>query len=134
MQTAVLPETLSADLEHFRKQTELFAQGELSAAEFRSYRVPEGIYEQRQSGTYMLRVRLPGGTVLPDQMRTIAEVAGRFGKGRVHLTTRQDIQIHDVVLQDLHPALVALARAGLSTKGGGGNTVRNVIGCCSNSR
>jgi sulfite reductase (ferredoxin) len=129
MQTALPIESQAVELEQFREQVDRFGRGELSAAEFRSYRVPAGIYEQRESGRYMLRVRLPGGAVLPDQMRTVAEVARRFGKGRVHLTTRQDVQIHDVVLEDLHPALVALARAGLSTKGGGGNTVRNVTGC-----
>ncbi|MBU0716771.1 MAG: hypothetical protein KJ749_00850, partial [Planctomycetes bacterium] len=125
-----LSETIEADLDRLRYETERFKSGEVSAAEYRSFRVPQGIYEQRQEGTYMLRVRLPAGALLPHQMRTLAAVARQYGSGRIHLTTRQDLQIHDVRLDGIHPALVELyRRAGLSTKGGGGNTVRNILAC-----
>jgi sulfite reductase (ferredoxin) len=62
-------------------------------------------------------------------MQTLAGVSSAYGNGVLHVTTRQDIQVHDVSLDDIHPALVQLARAGLSTKGGGGNTVRNITAC-----
>ena len=127
--TYELPSTLAADLEKLREQTGRFASGEISATEYRSFRVPQGVYEQRQDGTFMLRVRLPAGGVLPHQMRKLADVARRFGSGRLHVTTRQDIQVHDVSLENIHPALLELYSAGLSSKGGGGNTVRNIIAC-----
>ena len=101
----------------------------MSATEFRVFRVPRGVYEQRESDTFMLRVRCPAGIVLPRQMLALAGASRRYGNGVLHVTTRQDVQIHRVVLKDIHPALVELHAAGLSTKGGGGNTVRNIAGC-----
>ena len=62
-------------------------------------------------------------------MRALAAAAKRYGNGVLHVTTRQDVQIHRVLLKDIHPALVELHAAGVSTKGGGGNTVRNITGC-----
>lgn len=123
------PEAFRDDLEQFRLATERFKSGAMSAAEYRSFRVPRGVYEQREADTYMLRARCPGGAVLPDQLRALARVAAKYGNGVLHVTTRQDIQVHRVLLNDLHPALVDLFAAGLSTKGGGGNTVRNIT-CC----
>jgi len=124
-----LPETLGDDLDRLKQKTEQFKSGSISAAEYRSFRVPQGVYEQREEGTFMLRVRLAAGAVLPHQMRTLAHVARTYGNGILHVTTRQDIQVHSVPLDGIHPALVELYKAGLSTKGGGGNTVRNLTAC-----
>ena len=124
-----LPASFGEDLQKFQEETQRFQQGRLSAAEYRSFRVPRGVYEQRESDTYMLRIRCPAGAVLPRQLRTLASVSRRYGNGVLHVTTRQDIQVHRVRLGDLHPALVELRTAGLSTRGGGGNTVRNITGC-----
>ncbi|MHB1033067.1 MAG: sulfurtransferase TusA family protein [Pirellulales bacterium] len=125
-----LPDHSRDELDQFRQEVDRLKSGAISAAEFRAYRVPRGIYEQREAETYMLRVRLPAGAVLPHQMRTLAGVSRRYGNGILHITTRQDLQVHRVLLDDIHPALVELHAAGLSTKGGGGNTVRNMTGCC----
>lgn len=124
-----LPETIKDDLDRFRTEIEQFKSGEVSPAEFRSFRVPQGVYEQREEGAYMLRVRLAAGGMLPSQMRTLASVSGKYGNGILHVTTRQDIQIHNVPLDSIYAALVELYSAGLSTKGGGGNTVRNITAC-----
>lgn len=124
-----LPSRLPDDLTAFQTAVAQFQQGAICATQFQVFRVPQGVYEQRESGTYMLRVRFPAGVALPHQLRKLAEVAQRYGNGILHVTTRQDIQVHHVLLEHIHPALVALAEAGLSTKGGGGNTVRNITGC-----
>lgn len=124
-----LPDSLVEDLEKLREMTVQFQAGTVSAAYFQAFRVPMGVYEQRESGTFMLRVRLPAGGMLPHQMRGLAEVAKKDGNGILHVTTRQDIQVHRVPLDAIHPALVALYDVGLSTKGGGGNTVRNITAC-----
>jgi sulfite reductase (ferredoxin) len=125
-----LPESMADDLETLRKMAEQFKAGEITALQFRAFRVPAfGCYEQREAGTYMLRVRLPAGCLLPHQMRALARVSKTYGNGVLHLTTRQDIQVHRVPLDAVHPALVSLYEAGLSTKGGGGNTVRNITTC-----
>lgn len=117
------------DLAKFREETQRFKSGALSAAEYRSFRVPRRVYEQREADTYMLRARCPAGVVLPQQMRALASVSRRYGNGVLHVTTRQDIQVHRVLLDQIHPALVELHATGLSTRGGGGNTVRNIAGC-----
>jgi sulfite reductase (ferredoxin) len=124
-----LPDDSQADLDRFEGEIAKFETGKTLEAEFRAFRVPRGVYEQRESGSYMLRARCPAGMVLPHQMRTLAAVSRRYGNGVLHVTTRQDVQIHRVLLNDIHPALVELHAAGLSTKGGGGNTVRNITGC-----
>ena len=124
-----LPPDLLDDLERFKHETERLKNGAISAIEFRAFRVPHGVYEQREEGTFMVRVRCPAGQILPHQMRALARVARRYGNGVLHVTTRQDVQVHRVALDDLHPALVELYGAGLSAKGGGGNTVRNITAC-----
>ena len=120
---------LAAELDEFQKTVEQFRAGAISEAQFRAIRVPQGIYEQRESGTYMLRVRFPAGGVLPEHLRRLEEVASIFGNGVLHVTTRQEFQVHRVPPDSILPALRSLAAAGLSTKGGGGNTVRNVTAC-----
>ena len=124
-----LPPQCADDAEQFRRHIERYRSGAVSDAELRAYRVPLGVYEQRENGTYMLRVRLPGGMLLPHQLRAMAEASRRFGTGVLHVTTRQDVQIHRVALDDVPGAFDVLHSAGLSTRGGGGNTVRNITAC-----
>ena len=124
-----VPAGQQTELDEFQKVLEQFKSKAMSEAQFRAIRVPMGIYEQRESGTYMLRVRFPAGGVSPDHLRCLGEVASTFGNGVLHITTRQEFQVHRVPLDSIMPALRLLAAAGLSTKGGGGNTVRNVTAC-----
>jgi TusA-related sulfurtransferase len=124
-----LPTSLPQDLAAMEKNVAQFKESLISPTQFQVFRVPQGVYEQRESGAYMLRVRLPAGVALPHQLRKLADVAEQYGDGILHVTTRQDIQVHRVALASIHPALVSLAEANLSSKGGGGNTVRNITGC-----
>jgi sulfite reductase (ferredoxin) len=121
---------LPVELDALEKSIERFMAGAVSEAEFRVIRVPQGIYEQRESGTYMLRVRNTAGGVLAAQLRRLGEVAAKWGNGLLHVTTRQEFQVHRVPLDSIMPALRSLAVAGLSSRGGGGNTVRNITACC----
>jgi sulfite reductase (ferredoxin) len=123
------PANLQTELDGLQSTVEQFKAGAISESQFRSLRVPAGVYEQRENGTYMLRVRFPAGGVLPRHLRRLGEVSAKFGNGLLHVTTRQEFQIHRVPLDAILPALRSLAEAGLSTKGGGGNTVRNVTAC-----
>jgi sulfite reductase (ferredoxin) len=113
----------------YRDQVERFERGEINAAAFRAFRVPMGVYEHRESGRFMARIRLGAGLALPHQLDCIAELAERYGDGIVHVTTRQDIQIHSVALADTATIQEQLLDVGLSARGGGGNTVRNVTAC-----
>jgi len=120
---------IGAELEQMREMCEQFASGAIPAPRFQAFRVPRGIYEQRESGTYMLRARLAAGIILPAQLRAAAEAAQTYGDATLHFTSRQDLQVHGVEVENIVAALRVLADAGLSTKGGGGNTVRNIAAC-----
>lgn len=124
-----LPEKVVQDTLAYRGQVGRFVSGELSAVAFRAQRVPMGIYEQRRSGTYMVRVRIGAGIASSAQLRRIAELSRRYGSGAVHVTTRQDMQLHDVKIEQTPEVLESLLEVGLSSRGGGGNTVRNVTAC-----
>jgi len=120
---------IQAELDEFQNVVERFKFGAINEGQFRIIRVPQGVYEQRENGTYMLRVRFPAGGVTVPHLRRLGEVSAQFGNGLLHITTRQEFQIHRVPLDSIIPALRSLAGAGLSTKGGGGNTVRNITAC-----
>ncbi len=124
-----IDEKLQAGLDRFHEETEKYRNGETSADHFRAFRVPFGVYEQRTAGRHMLRIRITAGDFASEQLRAMAQAALRDGNSLIHVTTRQDLQVHDVPVENLHRALVTLAESGLSTIGGGGNSVRNVTAC-----
>ncbi|KAA0257166.1 sulfite reductase subunit beta (hemoprotein) [Deferribacter autotrophicus] len=127
MLTYTLPYTIYEDLAKYEKAVDDFLKGRIEPEKFKGIRVPFGIYEQRKSGTYMVRIRLSGGIITPKQLYVIAELADKYGSEKLHVTTRQDIQIHDVVIENTVYISKGLIECGLSSKGGGGNTVRNIV-------
>lgn len=124
-----LPEDLERDIDAHESEVNRYLAGDLSAAVLKAKRVPRGIYEQRQDGTFMVRVRVAGGTLSARQTRELADIAGEFGNGQLHVTTRQDLQLHDVDIADTPAIMRRLKDVGLCSKGGGGNTLRNVVAC-----
>lgn len=122
-----IPASLSAEIDDLEKLIAQYRRGELEGTKFRAHRVPFGIYEQRQADTYMVRIRCTGGGITPAQLQTVALLVRQYGAEEMHITTRQEVQIHDVSLENVPVILRALLQANLSTRGGGGNTVRNVM-------
>jgi len=122
-----IPDNLSSELEELDSYIARFKSGEIDAATLKVRRVPFGCYEQRQDGTYMVRIRTTGGALTPRQLQTIAELSARYGSEAIHITTRQEFQIHDVALDNVLPVMRELLQAGLASRGGGGNTVRNIL-------
>ncbi len=127
--TYSLPDTLADDIAEFGDDVRRFMDGELAPDLFKAKRVPRGIYEQRHDGTYMMRVRLPGGVLPAPQAAALADICRRHGGAPLHVTTRQDIQLHDLSIEQTPGVMRELFEAGLTCKGGGGNTVRNVSTC-----
>ncbi len=122
-----IPSTLDGDLDYTQSLIDQFKAGEIQAGQLKSNRVPMGIYEQRKNQHYMLRLRCAGGLVTPGQLAKIAFVGRQLSTSHLHVTTRQEIQIHNVDLTDAIPALKKLEKVGISSAGGGGNTVRNMM-------
>ena len=118
---------LPAELDELDSYVASCRQGEIDAATLKVRRVPFGCYEQRQDGSYMVRIRTTGGALTPLQLRAIAEISARYGSDAIHITTRQEFQIHDVALENVLPVMRELLLAGLAARGGGGNTVRNIL-------
>jgi len=127
MQFYAIPDSLSTEIDELEQLIKRYRQGELEATKFKAHRVPFGIYEQRTVETYMTRIRCTGGGITPVQLKKIALLARQYGDENIHVTTRQELQIHDVRLEDIPFILRELLSVGLSTRGGGGNTVRNIM-------
>jgi ferredoxin-nitrite reductase len=89
-----------------------------------------GLYHDKPKvGTFMLRIKLPGGLLSPAQLRAIGEISNDLGRGDGELTTRQNIQLHWIELAALPEVFARLDAAGLTTAGACGDTVRNITGC-----
>jgi len=104
----------------------LFNDGKIDEEKFRSLRLARGVYGQRQEGVQMIRIKLPYGKVLSNQLRRIAEVSDEYSRSRLHITTRQDIQIHYVDLNRTPELWAELERDNVTIREACGNAVRNV--------
>jgi len=122
-----IPSTLSDDIKQYSLYLEDYKAGKIEPLKFRAIRVPMGIYEQRKDGTYMIRIRCAGGFITPIQLKKAGEIAMKYHYDQFHLTTRQEMQLLNVSLDDTPYILHNLKEIGLVTKGGGGNTVRNIM-------
>jgi sulfite reductase beta subunit-like hemoprotein len=117
------------DIDEFVETLRKFERGEMPADQWRRFRLVRGTYGQRQDGVQMLRVKAPQGVVSSSQMRAFAGVASRYSRGFCHITTRQNIQFHFVLLKNVEAAMRELAEEGLTTREACGNSVRNITGC-----
>ncbi|WP_297803737.1 HEPN domain-containing protein [uncultured Polaribacter sp.] len=99
---------------------------QIDEEKFRSLRLARGVYGQRQKGVQMIRIKLPYGKVMSNQLRRISEVSDEYSRGRLHITTRQDIQIHHVDLKRTPELWAKLERDDVTLREACGNVVRNV--------
>src|SRR5438309_128593 len=124
----VIP-VLQREFDDFKTEATKFLAGDTPEAEFIKFRLKQGVYGQRQADVQMLRVKLPFGGITPEQLEMFADVIERYVPLRKgHITTRQNIQMHHVPLLDAEKAIRELGDAGLSSREGCGNTMRNVTG------
>ena len=122
-----LPDELEAEIQDYESHVRRFQRDEIDPLEFRLFRLQNGIYGQRQPDVHMVRVKIPYGGLSAEQVDMLAEIADRFAPRRLgHLTTRQDVQMHFIPLDDTSTVMRLLASVGLTTREACGNTVRNV--------
>jgi sulfite reductase (ferredoxin) len=114
------------DILDLEQKIRAFREGKIHDEKFRSLRLARGVYGQRQPGVQMVRIKLPFGKVTFKQLLRIADVSDEYGSGNLHLTTRQDIQIHYVSLDRTPELWAELERDDITLREACGNTVRNV--------
>jgi sulfite reductase (ferredoxin) len=114
------------DIIELEKKINSYRKGDLSEEKFRSLRLARGIYGQRQQGVQMIRIKLPFGRVSPKQLLRLADISDEYSTGNLHLTTRQDIQIHYVSLEKTPELWAKLEEDDITIREACGNTVRNV--------
>lgn len=114
------------DIEELETKIGQFQSGTMQEERFRHYRLTRGVYGQRQEGVQMFRTKLPYGKVTANQLLVLADLAEKYGHQNLHITTRQNIQLHYVKLDHAPAVWKGLASSGLTARGACGNTVRNV--------
>ncbi len=126
--SAIIP-FMEDEIQRFDAEVDRFRGGELDNTVFTPFRLRQGVYGQRQADVQMIRVKLPGGIVSADMLDCFGDIAERYAplqKG--HITTRENIQLHHIPLEQTSEVLRLLGGVGLSTREACGNTVRNVVG------
>lgn len=114
------------DIIDLERRIRLFREGEIHEEKFRSLRLARGIYGQRQPGVQMIRIKLPQGRVSTKQLDRISDVSDKYATGNLHITTRQDIQLHFVSLDRTPELWAELEQDTVTTREACGNTVRNI--------
>ena len=114
------------DIIDLERKIALFRDGKIDDERFRSLRLARGVYGQRQEGVQMIRIKIPFGRVTSEQLVRIAKVSDEYSRGRLHITTRQDIQIHYVSLDRTPELWAELEKDDVTLREACGNTVRNI--------
>jgi sulfite reductase (ferredoxin) len=152
-----IPADLGREIDIFEQQMELRKQGKIDEKVFAETRLRRGIYGQRYDNGQrhdgkriqklqlpagvikgpdtlwdapgMMRIKIPFGGVTPEQLETVADLSEEYADGVVHVTTRQDFQLHYVHIDDTPALMRRLAAVGVTTREACGNSVRNVTAC-----
>jgi sulfite reductase (ferredoxin) len=127
--TQPLTDAIARELAEYEEHIKEYRRGEIGEVKMQKIRLQFGTYAQRQDGVQMQRIKIPGGVLSADQMVCLADAADRFGSSFVHLTTREDVQIYYLKLEEAPNLLRFLAAADITTREACGNTVRNITAC-----
>ena len=115
---------LSERVQQFRDQVRRRLAGELTEEQFKPLRLHNGLYLQLHA--YMLRIAIPYGTLSSRQLRKLADISRKYDRGYGHFTTRQNLQLNWIRLEDAPDALAALAEVDMHALQTSGNCIRNV--------
>ncbi len=120
---------LRAALDAHAGRVERYRAGRLSDDEFRPVRLSYGLYYQLDHTSHMQRIKLPGGVITAPQVDALADMAADYARGVLHMTTRQDVQLHWINLREVVALYDRLHGVGISTRGACSDSVRNITGC-----
>lgn len=121
-----IPDSVREDIHNYRNEISKYVNGELAKKNFKPYGAAMGIYAERSGETFMVRPRIPSGVINLKELKRISEIAEKYSNGKLHFTTRQDVQFHGVSFENTVEIVEELLEIGVVTRGTGGNTARNV--------
>ncbi len=114
------------DIIELRTKINAFQSGKMDEERFKHFRLTRGVYGQRQFGVQMFRTKIPFGKLTTAQLIRLADVSEKFTNGNLHITTRQNIQMHHVKVGDSPAIWKELGEVGVTAREACGNTVRNL--------
>lgn len=114
------------DIFELQQKITSFKNAEMPEDKFKAFRLTRGIYGQRQLGVQMFRIKLPMGRITPPQIIRVAELSEQYCNANLHLTTRQDIQLHFLKVENAPAVWTGLEDVGITGREACGNTVRNI--------
>ncbi|TAK78030.1 MAG: ferredoxin--nitrite reductase [Dehalococcoidia bacterium] len=89
-----------------------------------------GVFYRKQTpGLFMMRIRIPNGIATNEQLEALGQIANEFGRGAIDITTRQQVQLRWLRIEDVPEILRRLKEVGLVTLQTGMDNIRNVVGC-----
>ncbi|PZC47371.1 MAG: sulfite reductase (NADPH) hemoprotein beta-component/sulfite reductase (ferredoxin) [Chloroflexi bacterium] len=114
----------------FEAEVRKWRSGEWTEEQFIPFRLVRGVYGQRQPDSQMHRIKIPFGGMTADELDVIGDIVDEYAPMRKgHITTRENIQIHFIKVENNIEIIRRLGEVGLGSREACGNTVRNVIGC-----
>ncbi len=119
-------EAAKRDILELEQKIKKFKSGEIDEERFKLFRLTRGVYGQRQFGVQMFRTKFPYGKITPIQLVRMADLSEEYATGNLHLTTRQNIQLHYVRLENTPIMVSKMEEVGITAREACGNTVRNI--------
>lgn len=119
-------ELLKSEISELREKGHQFDRGEITRGDFKGLSGGRGVYAQKEQGKYMIRLRTSSGIVTRKHLERIVSYAEKYQLDKIHLTTRQAIQLHELSIDEICDIMDDAIDYGLFTRGSGGNFPRNV--------
>lgn len=114
------------EIPEFREFGHKFINGEVSKMDFKKVSGGFGVYAQRDQKSFMIRLRVSCGVFSREQLNKIYEICKKYNVEKIHLTTRQAVQLHDLSIDEVCDIMKECIHKDIFTRGGGGNFPRNV--------
>lgn len=122
-----MTEELKKQIDEFREKTAGFAAGNISVKDYKGFSGKFGSYAQRGAHNAMLRLRMAGGQLSKDMLKSVIDICDKYSIERLHLTTCQTIQLHNLPFEIVADVMTDVIESGFYTLGGGGDFPRNVM-------
>ena len=118
-----------SDIQRYAAMAAAGEDPQIPAEDFERFKWYGLFHRKPTPGYYMLRMRIPGGVLTTEQTAAIGEIANQVGRGHADITTRMNIQLRWITIEDAPWVLQRLSAAGLTSQQSGMDNVRNIVTC-----